>query len=99
MKTEKDILVGVCGCGEFVKVGVNDDFKSGEWVSSHSLSATLMVQLFLAKEVSGRVPISHCDNCVRGLISGTLKQKVMRTEHGVEVVTVYPKKASKSEES
>ncbi len=99
MEKEKDILVGVCGCGKFVKVNSSDEFKSGNWVSSHTLSAVLMVQLLLAKEVSGRVPISYCDECVRGLISGTLKQSIIRTEHGVEVVTTYPKKPDPSEES
>lgn len=99
MEKEKDILVGICGCGKFVKVNSNDDFESGAWVPSPSISAVLMVQLLLAKEISGRVPLSHCNECVRGLISGTLKQSIIRTEHGVEVVTTYPKKPSSSEES
>ena len=99
MEKEKNFLVGVCGCGKFVKVCSTDEFKSGTWVPSHSLPASLMVQLLLAKEVSGRVPLSYCNECVQGLISGTLKQSIIRTDQGVEVVTAYPKKRTPSEES
>jgi hypothetical protein len=99
MENERNVLVGICGCGKFVKVNSKDECISGIWIASHSLSSVLMVQLLLAKEVSGRVPISYCDECVRGLISGVLKQSILRTDRGVEVVTTYPKNRSSSEKS
>ena len=99
MEKDKDILVGFCVCGKFVKVSTSDEFASGTWVSSQSLSAVLVVQLLVAREVRGRVPMAHCDECAKAIISGNTRQFVVRTSRGVEVIYVPVRKAPVTKES
>lgn len=98
MEKKKDVLVGVCGCGEFVKIGSSDVFDSGEWVSTWFISPILIDQLDVAKQVSESVPMSRCNKCVEATMSGALQQYISRTSRGVEVLTTYPKRAASSKE-
>lgn len=87
MEKEMDILVGYCGCKEFVKVSSTDEFASGVWVPVTSMSAIIQVQLDVAKEVSDRVPMSLCPKCIDDilLMGRDTKAVLVRGNHGLEI--------------
>ena len=87
MEREKDILVGYCGCKEFVKISSTDEFASGVWVPVTIMSATLQIQLCVAKEVSDRIPMSLCPKCIDDIIlmGRDTKAVLVRGNHGLEI--------------